>query len=138
MTRLISKGMHIVKVGSHPYPDMLPKPEIMRRGGYECRTLEMCLQLKDQQLKTIIYVYIYVYTHTHTHSYIKTRVTTNQKSATDGHTNKKKQSRYNTKDDSHQTRREEHKRRREEKKTNKNKSETVDKMVMRTYQYVCP
>ena len=35
---------------------MLPKSEIMRRGGYTHRTLEMHLQLRDQQLKTISYI----------------------------------------------------------------------------------
>ena len=44
MTRLTSKGIHIVKVGNHPYISMLPKSEIMRRGGYKCRTLEVHLQ----------------------------------------------------------------------------------------------
>ena len=32
------------------------KKEIVRRGGYKCRTLEMHLQLRDQQLKTISYI----------------------------------------------------------------------------------
>ena len=31
MTKLTSKGKHIVKVGNHTHTIMLPKPEIMRR-----------------------------------------------------------------------------------------------------------
>ena len=31
---------------------MLPKSEIVRRGGYKCGTLGMHLQLRDQQFKT--------------------------------------------------------------------------------------
>ena len=57
-------------------------------------------------------------TYTHTYTYIllyrNFRVTANQKSTIHTHTNKKKQSKYNTKH-SHQTRRGENKRRREEK-----------------------
>uniref|UniRef100_A0A8D2CEM0 L1 transposable element dsRBD-like domain-containing protein n=1 Tax=Sus scrofa TaxID=9823 RepID=A0A8D2CEM0_PIG len=34
MTRLTSKGINIVKVGNHPHINMLPKSEIVRRGGY--------------------------------------------------------------------------------------------------------
>ena len=63
MTRLTSKGVHIVKVENHPHTNMLPESEIMRRGGYKCKTLETYLQLRDQQLKTILYIY--------THSYIE-------------------------------------------------------------------
>ena len=33
----------------------------MRRGGYKYRTLEMNLQLRDQQLKTISYTYSPLY-----------------------------------------------------------------------------
>ena len=93
MTRLTSKGIHIVKVVNHPHTNMLPKSEIMRR-EYKCRTLEMHLQLRDQQLKTILYMYRL--------QYQKFRATSNQKSTIDTHTNKKKQLKYNTKD-SHQS-----------------------------------
>ena len=81
----------------------------MRRGGYKCRTLEMNLQLKDQQLKTISYTYRLLYQNF--------RITANQKSTLDTQT-KKNQLKYNTKD-SHQTRRGEDKRRREEKRATK-------------------
>ena len=47
----------------------------MRRGAYKCRTLEMNLQLRDQQLKTISYTYRLLYQHF--------RITANQKSTTD-------------------------------------------------------
>ena len=56
MTRLTSKGIYTVKIRNHPCTVMPPKSEIMRRGGYKCRTLEMNLQLREQ-LKTISYTY---------------------------------------------------------------------------------
>ena len=76
-------------------------------------------------------VCVCVYTHREREKllYQNCSVTENQKSTIDIHANKKKQSKYNTKD-SHQTTREENKRRRE--KTNKNKSKTVNKMAIRT------
>ena len=49
-----------------------PKSEIMRRGGYKCRTLEMNLQLRDEQLKTISYTYRLLHQNF--------RITANQKS----------------------------------------------------------
>ena len=57
MTKLTSKGIHIAKVGNHQHTNMLTKSEIVRRGGYECRILEMNLQLRDQKLKMILYIY---------------------------------------------------------------------------------
>ena len=81
----------------------------MRRGGYKCRTLEMHLQLRDQQLKTISYIYKLL------HQNI--RITANQKSTIDTQTNEN-QLKYNTKD-SHETTRGENKRRREEKRATK-------------------
>ena len=55
---------------------MPPNSEITRRGGYKCRrTLEMHLQLRDQQLKTISYIYRLLYQNF--------RETANQKSAID-------------------------------------------------------
>ena len=55
MRRLTSKGKHTV--GNHPHTNMISKPAIMRRGGYKCTMLEMHLQIRDQQLKTILYIY---------------------------------------------------------------------------------
>ena len=81
----------------------------MRRGGYKCRTLEMHLQFREQQLKTI--------SHTYRLSYQNFRITANQKSTIDTQT-KNNQLKYNTKD-SHQTRRGENKKRREEKRATK-------------------
>ena len=81
----------------------------MRRGGYKCRTLEMNLQLREQQLKTVSYTYRLLYQNF--------RITANQKSTTDTQT-KKNQLKYNTKD-SHQTRRGENNRRRKEKRATK-------------------
>ena len=55
--------------------NMLPKPEIMRRGGYKCRIQEMHLQLRGQQLKTMLYAYRLLYENF--------MVTANQKSTID-------------------------------------------------------
>ena len=110
MTRLTSKGIYTVKIQNHPCTIIPPKSEIMRRGGYKCRTLEMNLQLRDQQLKTISYIYKLLYQNF--------RITANQKSTIDTQTSKKNQLKYNTKD-THQTRRGENKRRREEKRATK-------------------
>ena len=62
----------------------------------------MHLRLRDQQLKTIIYIYRLLY------KYLM--VTINQKSTTGIHTKRKKESKHNTKD-SHQITLEENKRR---------------------------
>ena len=70
----------------------------------------MHLQLRDQKLKTTLY--------TNRRLYQNFRVTANQKSTIDTHTNKKKQHKYNTKD-SHQTTRGENERKREEKRPTK-------------------
>ena len=70
----------------------------------------MNLQLREQQLKTISYTYRLLHQNF--------RITANQKSTIDTHTNKKNQLKYNTKD-SHQTRRGENKRRKEEKRATK-------------------
>jgi len=123
MTRLSSKGVSTVKIGNHPYTIMLPKSEIMRRGRYKCGTMEMHLQLRDQQLKTISYIYRLLYQ--------KFRATANQKPTTDTQTNKKNQLKYNTKD-RHQTTRGEHKRKREEKRATKS-NQAVNKMAIRTH-----
>ena len=96
---------------------MPPKSEIMRRGGYKCRTLEMHLQLSDQQLKTI-FVYLYRLL------YQNFRITANQKSTIDTQTNKKNQLKYNTKD-SHQTRSGENKRREEKRATKTNPKQLI-------------
>ena len=66
---------------------MPPKSEIMRRGGYKCRTLEMNLQLREQQLKTISYTYRLLHQNF--------RITANQKSTIDTQINKKNQLKYN-------------------------------------------
>ena len=78
----------------------------MRRGEYKCRTLEMHLQLGEQQLKTILYTYRLLYQNF--------RITANQKSTIDTQTNKKNQLKYNTKD-SQQTTREEGNKKEEQK-----------------------
>ena len=121
MTRLTSKGIYTVKIQNHPGTIMPPKSEIVRRGGYKCRTLEMHLQLRDQQLKIYIESLLYQ----------NFRVTANWKSTIDTQTNKKNQLKYNTKG-SHQTRRGENKRRREEKTATKTNTKQL-KMAIRTY-----
>ena len=107
MTRLTSKGMYTVKIQNHPCAIIPPKSEIMRRGGYKCRTLEMNLQSREQQFKTISYTYRLLYQNF--------RITANQKSTFDTQTNKKNQLKYNAKG-SHQSTKGETKRRREEKR----------------------
>ena len=94
MTRITSKGIDTVNVGNHPRFNMLPNPEIGRRGGYKCRTLEMHFQLRDQQLKTIIA--------RERRLSQNFRVTTGQKPTIDTHTNKSNQLKYNAKG-SHQS-----------------------------------
>ena len=83
----------------------------------------MHLKLRDQQLKTILYIYRLLYQNL--------MVTTNQKSTIDIHKKNKKESKHNTKH-SHQITREE-KRGREE-----NKPKTINKMAVRTYISVLP
>ena len=119
MTRLTSKG-----IGNHPHTNMLPKSEIVRRGGYKWRTLEVHLQLRDQRLKTILCVCVCVCIHILL--YQNLRVTANQKSTIDRHTTKKNHLKYNTKD-SHQTTRGKNKRRREENRAKKTKPKQLIK-----------
>ena len=105
MTRLTGNHIHTVKVGkvgNYPNTNVLPKPEIVRRGGYKCRILEIHLQLRDHQLKTISYIYKLLYQNF--------MVTANPRSTIDTCMNKKKQSKDNTKD-SLQTKKEKNKRR---------------------------
>ena len=120
MIRLTSKDIHIVKLGNHPHGNMLPKPEIMRTGGYKCRILKTYLQLRDQQLKTIMYIYIYRLL------YQNFVVTANPKSTIGSHTNKKKQPKHDTKD-SQKTTREENKRGKEEKRPTKTNPKQLPK-----------
>ena len=94
----------------------------MRRGAYKCRTLEMHLQLRDPQLKTISYRERLLYQNF--------RISANQTSTTDTQKNKKHQLKCNTKD-SHQTTRGENKK--GTKKSNTNKSKAINKMAIRTY-----
>ena len=95
----------------------------MRREEYKCRILEMHLKLRDQQLKTILYIYRLLYQNL--------LLITNQKPTIDVHTyTQKKQSKHNTKD-SHQIAREQ--KRKGRRKTWKNKPKTIKKMAIRTY-----
>uniref|UniRef100_A0A8D1VY65 L1 transposable element dsRBD-like domain-containing protein n=1 Tax=Sus scrofa TaxID=9823 RepID=A0A8D1VY65_PIG len=116
MTRLTSKGIYTVKIKNHPCIIMLPKSEVLRRGGCKYRTLEMHLQLSDQQLKTISYIYRLLYQNF--------RTSANQKSTIYTQTNKKNQLKYNSKD-SHQTTRGENKRREEKRATKPNPKQLI-------------
>ena len=117
MTRLTSKGISTVRIGNHPCTIISQKSEIMRRGGYKCRTLQMNLQLREQQLNTISYTYRLL------HQNFRTA---NQKSTIDTQTNKKNKLKYNTKD-SHQITRGQNKRRREEKRATKTNAKQLIK-----------
>ena len=50
------ENKYTIKVGNHPYTNMILKLAVMRRGEYQCRILEMHLKLRDQQLITIFYI----------------------------------------------------------------------------------
>ena len=82
----------------------------------------MCMKLSDQQLKTILCIYKLLRQNL--------KVTPNQKSTTDTHTKKKKQSNYNT-NNSQQVTREQ--RRKGRKRTYKTESKIMNKMAIRTY-----
>ena len=55
--KLTRKGKHTLKVGNQPRTDMISKPATLRRGGYKCRISEVQLKLKEQQLKTMLFIY---------------------------------------------------------------------------------
>ena len=61
MENLIGKGKYEVKVGNHLYKNMILTLAIVRRGEHKCSIFEMDFKLKDQQLKTILFVYRLVY-----------------------------------------------------------------------------
>ena len=105
MRRLTSKGKHRVKTGNDAYSN-ISKPAIVRR--VQCRILGMHLKLRDQELKTSVYIYRLLYQNI--------MVTTNQKSTINTQTTKKKSSKHNAKD-SHRATREENKRREEKRPT---------------------
>ena len=80
MRKLASKGKHTVKVGNHPYTNKTSKPTIVKTEDYKLRILEMHLKLRDQQLKTTLYIYRLLNQNL--------MVTANQKSTIDTHTKK--------------------------------------------------
>ena len=82
MEKLTGKGKHMVKVGNHLHTNRISKPAIVRKGEHKCRLLEMHLKLKDQQLKTILFIYRQLYQNI--------MRTANQKSTIDKHTKKKR------------------------------------------------
>ena len=56
MGKLNGKGKNTVKVGNHPQTNMISKPVIVRVGEYKGRVFKIHLQLRDQQLKTVLYL----------------------------------------------------------------------------------
>ena len=78
MGKLTGKGKLRVKVRYRPHTNMISNPAIVRIGEYKCRKLEMHLKLKDQQLKTILFIYRLLYQNL--------MITANQKSVIDTHT----------------------------------------------------
>ena len=56
MGKLTGKDKHTVKEGNHLNTIMISKPAILRKGQYKRRILEMHLKLRDQQLKTRLYI----------------------------------------------------------------------------------
>ena len=56
MEKLIGKSKHTLKVENNLHTNMISKPAIVRRGEQNCRILEMHLKLKDQQLRTILFL----------------------------------------------------------------------------------
>ena len=83
MGKLTSKGKHTVKIGNHLHANVISKLLNMRGGEYMCRIFEIHLKLRDQQIKTTVYIYRLLYQNL--------MVTTNEKSIIDIHTKKKKE-----------------------------------------------
>ena len=51
----------MVKVGSITHTNTISKPAIVIRGEYKCRILEIHLKLKDQWLRTILFIHRLLY-----------------------------------------------------------------------------
>ena len=68
---------------------MVSKPATKRRGEYKCRKWELYLKLRDQQLKTNLYIQRLIY--------LNLIENANQKTTTDIHTQKKKQPKHTLK-----------------------------------------
>ena len=79
MENLIGKGKYEVKVGNHLYKNMILTLAIVRRGEHKCSIFEMDFKLKDQQLKTILFVYRLVYQNLMVISNWKSTICTNTK-----------------------------------------------------------
>ena len=56
MKKLTGTGEHTVKVGNHPHTNIISKSIIVTGGEYKCEVFEMHLKLRDQRLKSCIYV----------------------------------------------------------------------------------
>ena len=55
--KLTRKDKCTVNVGNHLHTYMISKQVIVRRGEHKYRILEMHLKLRNQQLKTTLYIY---------------------------------------------------------------------------------
>ena len=55
MGKLTGKGKHKVKGENYPHTNMISR-QVIIRGEYKCRIFVMHLKLRDQQLKTIMYI----------------------------------------------------------------------------------
>ena len=60
MEKFTGKGKHTLQVGNHPHTN-ISRLAIVTRGDHKYRILEMHLKLKDQQLKTILFIYRLLY-----------------------------------------------------------------------------
>ena len=118
MRKLTGKGRHITRAGNNSHTNTTSKQAKMRR-EHKCRILEIHLKLREQQLKTILYVYRLLYQNL--------MITLNQVSTIDTHTQKEKTKQ--TQQDSQQIARE--RKRKERKKTYKTKM--MNKVAIRTY-----
>ena len=81
MRKLTGKGRHITRAGNNSHTNTTSKQAKMRR-EHKCRILEIHLKLREEQLKTILYVYRLLYQNL--------MITLNQVSTIDTHTQKEK------------------------------------------------
>ena len=61
MGKLAGKGKHTLKAANHPHTNMISKPAIVRRGEHKCRKWELHWKVRDQQLKTTLFIYRLLY-----------------------------------------------------------------------------
>ena len=81
MEKLTGKRKHTVKAGNYPHTNMISKQATMRRGERKCQKEELHLKLRNQQLKTTLYIDKLLYQNL--------MGNTNQKTIIDTHTKRK-------------------------------------------------